>query len=110
MLPKLEEALLGLTPGDSTLVRLQPQEAFGDYDEQLVFLELRQLFPKEIEVGMTIEGQALPAGCNPDAPRDALFTVSDLYPDHVVLDGNHPLAGMALQIELGVKKIGRAHV
>lgn len=105
LLPKLEEALMGLQVGEKTLVRLQPQEAFGDYDEQLVFLELRKLFPKDLEVGMTLEGRSLPVGCNPQAPIDALFTVSDLYPDHVVLDGNHPLAGMALQIELGIHHV-----
>lgn len=105
LLVKLEAALNGLGSGDKVLVRLEPEEAFGEYNEQLVFLEARSLFPKDLEVGMTIEGQALPMGCNPDAPSDALFTVSDLYPEHVVLDGNHPLAGMALQIELGVRTV-----
>lgn len=108
LLVKLEAALNGLGSGDKVLVRLEPEEAFGEYNEQLVFLEARSLFPKDLEVGMTIEGQALPMGCNPDAPSDALFTVSDLYPEHVVLDGNHPLAGMALQIELGVRTVRAA--
>ena len=108
LLAKLEAALQGLGSGDKVLVRLEPEEAFGEYDEQLVFLEARSLFPKDLEVGMTIEGQALPSGCNPDAPSDVLFTVSDLYPEHVVLDGNHPLAGMALQIELGVQLVRQA--
>lgn len=108
LLAKLEAALQGLGSGDKVLVRLEPEEAFGEYNEQLVFLEARSLFPKDLEVGMTLEGQALPSGCNPDAPSEALFTVSDLYPDHVVLDGNHPLAGMALQIELGVRTVRAA--
>ena len=108
LLAKLEAALQGLGSADKELVRLEPEEAFGEYDEQLVFLEARSLFPKDLEVGMTIEGQALPSGCNPDAPSDVLFTVSDLYPEHVVLDGNHPLAGMALQIELGVQLVRQA--
>jgi FKBP-type peptidyl-prolyl cis-trans isomerase SlyD len=46
-----------------------------------------------------MEGSALPAGCQPrHAPKDALYTVTDIYPDHVVLDGNHPLAGIAIRI------------
>jgi FKBP-type peptidyl-prolyl cis-trans isomerase SlyD len=63
----------------------------------LLFLEPRHLFPAELEEGMGFEG--LPAGCNPAAPRDRLYFVSDIYPDHVVMDGNHPLAGIALRMQ-----------
>ena len=80
--------------------------AFGDYIEQLVFLEPRSLFPEELEEGMGFEG--LPPGCNLDAPKDVLYTVTDIYPDHVVLDGNHPLAGMALRITMTVQGIREA--
>jgi FKBP-type peptidyl-prolyl cis-trans isomerase SlyD len=68
------------------------------------------LFPPEIEVGMTIEGHALPVGCNPDAPSDVFYTVTDLYPEHVVLDGNHPLAGLSLYITLQVADVREAQV
>jgi len=105
LLAKLEQALQGLGVGDQVLVRLEPEEAFGDYNEQLVFLEKRAHFPQGIEVGMTLEGQALPAACQSQAPKDGLYTITDLYPEHVVLDGNHPLAGLGLQIELGVRSV-----
>ena len=55
-----------------------------------------------------MEGSALPAGCNPNAPRDALFTITDIYPEHVVLDGNHPLAGIAIRISLYVHAVREA--
>ena len=54
---------------------------------------------------MTFDGTALPAGCNPDAPRTALYTVAEIYPEHVVLDGNHPLAGIALRLTLTVQAV-----
>jgi FKBP-type peptidyl-prolyl cis-trans isomerase SlyD len=57
---------------------------------------------------MSFEGHALPAGCHADAPRDALYTVTDLYPDHVVLDGNHPLSGIALRLSLKVESVREA--
>ena len=57
---------------------------------------------------MTFEGSALPAGTNPDAPRDALYTVTDIYPEHVVLDGNHPLAGIAIRLHLKVASVREA--
>jgi FKBP-type peptidyl-prolyl cis-trans isomerase SlyD len=52
-----------------------------------------------------IEGSALPKGCNPDAPPHALFTVTDIYPEHVVLDGNHPLAGKDLSFDVEVIEV-----
>ena len=96
LLAKIEEALQGHEAGARVDLHLEPEEAFGDYHEQLVFLEPRKLFPTELEEGMTFEG--LPAGTNPDTPRDVLYTVTEIYPEHVVLDGNHPLAGIAIRL------------
>ena len=108
LLQKIEQALQGHAVGDELDLHLEPEDAFGDYDEQRVFLESRKLFPAELEEGHTLEGHALPAGSNPDAPRDLLYTVTDIYPEHVVLDGNHPLAGMALRIHLRVAAVREA--
>ena len=57
---------------------------------------------------MTFEGHALPAGCDPAMPKDALYTVAEIYPEHVVLDGNHPLAGIALRLSLQVASVREA--
>ena len=108
LLPKIEQALQGHCVGDALDLHLEPEDAFGDYDEQRVFLEERRRFPSELEEGHTIEGHALPEGCNPDAPRDLLYTVTEIYPEHVVLDGNHPLAGIALRIHLRVADVREA--
>jgi FKBP-type peptidyl-prolyl cis-trans isomerase SlyD len=105
---KIEQALQGHEAGAKLNVHLEPEEAFGEYDDQLVFLEPRALFPAELEEGMTIEGHALPAGSNADAPRDALYTVTEIYPEHVVLDGNHPLAGISLRLSLRVAAVREA--
>ena len=85
-----------------------PEDGFGDYDEQQVFLEDRARFPRELEEGMTFEGSALPTGCSPDIPQQGLFTVTEIYPEHVVLDGNHPLAGIALRLSLKVAAVREA--
>lgn len=106
LLAKIEESLQGHEPGDKVDLHLEPEEAFGDYNEQLVFLEPRSLFPAELEEGMTFEG--LPPGGNPQAPRDALYTVTEIYPEHVVLDGNHPLAGIAIRLHLKVEQVREA--
>lgn len=108
LLKRIEEALQGHTVGDKLQLHLEPEDAFGDYIDTLIFLEKRELFPQELEEGMTFEGSALPQGCNPEAPKDALYTVTEIYPEHVVLDGNHPLAGIALRIEIQVEAVREA--
>lgn len=106
LLARIEEALQGHEAGDQLDLHLEPEEAFGDYNEQLVFLEPRGLFPAELDEGMTFEG--LPAGGNAEAPRDLLYTVTEIYPEHVVLDANHPLAGIALRLRLKIERVREA--
>ena len=104
----IEEALQGLQVGAELELQIEPEQGFGDFDDQLIFLESRERFPAELEEGMTFEGTSLPAGCNPDAPKDALYTVTEIYPEHVVLDANHPLAGIALRLNLTIESIREA--
>ena len=90
--PKIEEALQDKKVGEAVVVKLQPDEAFGEYDADLIQVEPRKTFPKELEVGMQFEG--LPESGDED---DAIiYRVTEIADDKVVLDGNHPLAGMAL--------------
>lgn len=106
LLASIEQALIGRGPGERMELHLEPKDAFGDFDDQLIYLEPRSAFPAELEVGMAFEG--LPPGCTPGAPRDRLYFVSEIYPDHVVLDANHPLAGMALRLTLRVHDVREA--
>ncbi len=108
LLPVIETALQGYSAGATVQLQIEPEQAFGDFNDQLLFLEPRHLFPAELQVGLTMEGSALPEGCNPNAPRDTLYTVTDIYPDHVVLDGNHPLAGIAIRISMKVESVREA--
>jgi FKBP-type peptidyl-prolyl cis-trans isomerase SlyD len=107
LLAKIEEALQGHEPGDRVDLHLEPEDAFGDYDEKLVFLEPRDVFPKELEEGVTFEGMP-PGASSQDAPSDVIYTVTEIYPEHVVLDGNHPLAGIALRLQLKVEAVREA--
>ena len=90
--PKIEEAVQGKKIGETVKVKLQPEEAFGDYDEELIQIEPRNQFPKELQVGMQFEGA--PEGS--DDEDFLIYRVTDIADDKVVLDGNHPLAGMSL--------------
>src|SRR5512146_664037 len=107
LLPKVEEVLQGQEAGFATRIQLEPEQAFGEYRPELVCYEDRSLFPEQVAPGMQFEG--LPEGAaTPDMPRDAIYTVTEIYPGHVVLDGNHPLAGMALRLALRVTGVRAA--
>jgi FKBP-type peptidyl-prolyl cis-trans isomerase SlyD len=96
-LPKIEEELDGKEAGYSSILQIEPEDAFGDYDSTLVKVEDRNRLPEPIEVGMQFEGVAEGGDEEP-----VIFTVTEVADDKVVLDGNHPLAGMALRFELSV--------
>ncbi|WP_399680615.1 peptidylprolyl isomerase [Xenophilus sp.] len=104
----IEQALQGHKAGDVVSLHLEPEQAFGDFDDQLLFLEPRALFPAEVEEGMTFDGAALPQGVSAGIPKQGLYTVAEIYPDHLVLDGNHPLAGIALRLSLTVRSVREA--
>ena len=104
---KVEEALLDQTTGFHALLHLEPEHAFGDYDPALVFFEARSVLPEGADVGMQFDGPP-PGSKTPDMPADAIYTVTEVYPEHVVLDGNHPLAGMALRLDLTVRDVREA--
>lgn len=97
---RIEEELQGKAVGDALEVKLEPEDAFGEYDAELVAIEPRQLFPENIEVGMQFE-----RGSEDGEDDDALFTITDIADDKVVVDGNHPLAGIALLFSCTVAEV-----
>ena len=101
--PKVEEALAGKQTGHGVSLTLDPEDAFGEYDAELLRVEPRARFPEQVEVGMRFEG--VPG----DREEDALiYTVTDVTPESVVVDGNHPLAGERLWFTCSVKDVRRA--
>ncbi|MBL8477169.1 MAG: peptidylprolyl isomerase [Methyloversatilis sp.] len=98
----IEEALEGQAVGFEVVVKLQPEDAFGEYDEELVEIESRSNFPENIEVGMQFER------VSPDGEEEGLYTVTDITDDRIVIDGNHPLAGTALVFSCTVAEIRKA--
>lgn len=107
----VETALEGKEVGARVEVRLEPEEAFGEYDEQLVFIAERSQMPPDLEVGMQVEGlpEGVPAeDVDDDAEGGRIFLVTEMAGDTVVLDGNHPFAGMALKFVCTVRGVRQA--
>lgn len=105
-LPKIEEALEGKEKGYKTTIQIEPLDAFGEYDAELIKVEARDRLPTPLEVGMQFEG--VPEGAG-DSQESVIFTVTDIADDKVVLDGNHPLAGIALRFDLDVADVRQAN-
>lgn len=97
--PRIEEALQGKDVGEKLELKLQPEEAFGEYDESLVRIEPLSLFPEGIEVGMQFERGS------EDGDDDLVYTITDIAEGKVVVDGNHPLAGIALNFSCTVADV-----
>ena len=98
----VEQAIEGKKIGDNIEVKLEPSDAFGDYDESLLHLESADKFPKDVEIGMQFEGQGETTG------ERKLFRVTDIADGKVVVDGNHPLAGKGFLFKCKVEGVREA--
>ena len=94
--------LQGKKVGERFEVKLQPEDAFGDYDEELVLIEDAKLFPENIEVGMSFER------VTDDGEEEMIYRITDIADGKVVVDGNHPLAGTALVFDVTVSEVRTA--
>lgn len=100
---RVEEALQGKNAGEQVEVKLQPEDAFGDYDASLVRIEPIGVFPDNIEVGMQFERAS-----DEEDGDDMLYTITDIADGKVVVDGNHPLAGVALVFSVTIADVRKA--
>lgn len=96
LLDKLEQALEGRQPGDRLQLQLEPEDAFGEYDAGLLRVEKAERYGDGVTLGMEIEEES------------RLYRVTDVAEGSVVLDANHPLAGMALRFSVIVLAVRAA--
>ena len=96
LLEALERALEGHSPGETLRLQLEPEQAFGEYDPDLLRVEPAERYGEGIAVGMEVEENSL------------FYTVTDVAGGKVVLDGNHPLAGIALRFSLQILAVRKA--
>ena len=101
---KIEKALEGKSVGESIHMQLSPKDAFGEYKEELVLVEDRILFDNDIEVGQQME---MVFSDNDDEEIVVSYTIIEILEDKVVLDANHPLAGLSILFDgtvIGVRE------
>jgi peptidylprolyl isomerase len=93
--PQVEQALIGMAPGDKKTVKIPAEDAFGEYDQEKVFSIGRDQVPADIkpEVGQELEFTG-------DDDEVLEVTVVDVTDEGILLDANHPLAGEDLTYEI----------
>ena len=99
--PKVEAALEGQEAGFQTTLLLQPEDAFGHRDESLAKSIPRSEFPPGVKVGGALRGVG-------DNGQEQVFRVVKIKGPEVLLDGNHPLAGVALKFSVAVTGVRAA--
>ena len=95
IIPGLETAMMGKKAGDEFSVDIEPKDAYGEYDESLIFTVDKKQFPPnvQVEVGMEFETE----GAHARAVR-----VIEIEGDNVKIDANHQLAGEKLHFDVKV--------
>lgn len=99
IIPGLEKALLGKTTGDKLQVSIPPEEAYGLRDENLIQPVPKSAFHgvDEILPGMQFHTQTPEGG--------QLVTVIQVEGDSVILDANHPMAGLTLNFDVEITNV-----
>ena len=98
--PQVEEALVGMSPGDKKTITVEAAEAFGEYDAEQVSVVPRNQFPEDInpEIGDNFELMN-------DDDEGMVVTVIEVDDTEITLDANHPLAGEDLTFEVELVEI-----
>lgn len=97
--PLVEEALHEKNIGDSIDVELSPDDAFGEYEPELRRVEPADVFPVDVELGMMFEAD------DPETGDVILYRVEEIGNGKVVVNGNHPMAGMKIRFKATVDNI-----
>lgn len=100
VIPGFEDAIVGMTEGETKSVTLEPDEAYGPRVPELMHTVSRTEIPPEVDlqVGSTVQA-------SDGEGRHLHLIVVRLTDEEVTLDANHPLAGMALTFELTLERI-----
>ncbi len=100
LVPGLEAAVVGLRKGDQREIVVAPEEAFGDHDDSLVFAVERTEFPdpKAVAVGDEFMAES-------EDGTEVPMRVVKIEGDDVVVDANHPLAGVTIKYAIKVLEV-----
>jgi peptidylprolyl isomerase len=100
VIPGFDKAVEGMAVGDKKTVDIEPEQAYGQRQEQMIHEVPKSALPPNIDpvVGMGLQAK------NQDG-QDVRLTVTDVGEETITVDANHPLAGQALRFEIELMQI-----
>lgn len=98
IIPGFENAIIGKNVGDKVTVNIPAEQAYGEVREDLLVKVGKDQLPGEVQIGQSLSAQA-------DNGQQVNVTVKEINEDHVIIDGNHPLAGKELVFDIEVVEI-----
>jgi peptidylprolyl isomerase len=100
VIPGFDNAVEGMNVGDAKSVTIEPDEAYGARHDQLVQDVPKSALPGDLEasVGMQLQSQSADG-------QVMLFVIAAVGDDTITVDGNHPLAGQALNFDIELVEI-----
>ena len=100
VIPGFDSAVEGMSVGDAKSVKIEPDQAYGARHDQLVQEVPKSALPDDLEptVGMQLQSQS------PDG-QVMVFVIAAIGDDTITVDGNHPLAGQALNFDIELVEI-----
>ena len=101
ILPALEQAFVGMAEGETRRLTLQPEDAFGEYDPDLI--------DEVLKADLELEGEPEP-GMEPEFEEDGEVysgIITEITEDTVIIDANHPLAGQTLDFIVTLVGFGK---
>lgn len=102
VIDKVEAALEGCAQGDEIMVKLSPEEGFGEHQAELTFTDDLDNVPAEFRhVGAEVEFQN-------DKGESRMFRVSSIEDGKLTVDGNHPFAGKVITYNIKVNTVRNA--
>lgn len=95
VIPGFENAIIGMTDGETKTVSIPPDEGYGPYSDELIAVVQRSILPADLEpvVGMQLEAKG-------EDGTVTVVTITEVADDTVTLDANHELAGEELVFEI----------
>ncbi len=103
IIPGLEGQLEGKSAGDEFSAHIEPEDGYGVRDDSMVQVVPRNMFESDhpVEEGIQFHAES-PEG-------DTLtVTVTKIEGDEITVDGNHPLAGIALNFDIKIAEVREA--
>ncbi len=98
IVPGLEEQMEGKRKGDAFKAVIEPTKGYGDFDPQLLQqVPLEKFGTQKVETGVQFQGG-----------EHGVFTVKEVADGKVLLDGNHPLAGITLNFNVEIIEVREA--